>query len=117
MSNGVDLVLARMESHPEEFYSNTNEKWKFIYSEYFRDAMTETEKGLIFDKIKEIRRAEFTGKVMATLTEGMKINTKRNYTNEASFAQAPMKASGHAIGYQAMTYNASTDSYLETEEE
>jgi hypothetical protein len=73
MSNGVDLVLARMESHPEEFYTSANDKWKFIYSEYFRDAMSETEKGLIFDKLKEIRKAEFTAKVMTVLTEGMKM--------------------------------------------
>lgn len=79
MSNGVDLVLARMESHPEEFYTSATDKWKFIYSEYFRDAMTETEKGLIFDKIKEIRKAEFTAKVMSTLTEGMKMGKKGKF--------------------------------------
>lgn len=67
MNKGVETVLARMESNPEEFFTSANDKWKFIYSEYFRDAMTETEKGLIFDKIKEIRREELTQKVMATL--------------------------------------------------
>jgi len=87
MSNGVDLVLARMDSHPEEFYTTATDKWKFIYSDYFRDAMTETEKGMIFDKIKEIRKAEFNGKVMSTLTEGMKMG-KKDKSSEASFADA-----------------------------
>jgi len=98
MSNGVDLVLARMESHPEEFYTSATDKWKFIYSEYFRDAMSETEKGLIFDKIKEIRKTEFTSKVMATLTEGMKMG-KRNKSSEESFADAVALREGMAVEY------------------
>jgi hypothetical protein len=99
MSNGVDLVLARMESHPEEFYTSSNDKWKFIYAEYFRDAMTETEKGLIFDKIKEIRKAEFTGKVMATLTEGMKMGNKKK-SSEAEFGMVPVMPEGGLVGYK-----------------
>ena len=71
MNTGVAIVLARMDTHPEEFYGNS-EKWKFIYHEYFRDAMTETEKGMIFDKIRQIRRSELTMKVMMVMTDGMK---------------------------------------------
>ena len=67
-NSGVEIILARMETHPEEFFGNV-EKWKFIYKEYFRDAMTETEKGMVFDRIKEIRREEFTHTVIATLTQ------------------------------------------------
>ena len=66
MNSGVEIVLARMATHPEEFYGE-NDKWKFIYKEYFRDAMTEQEKGAIFDRIKEIRKEEFTGYVMRTM--------------------------------------------------
>ena len=99
MSNGVDLVLSRMETHPEEFYTSANDKWKFIYSEYFRDAMTETEKGLIFDKIKEIRKAEFTAKVMVTLTAGMKMG-KKNKSSEESFAEACLLPEGGSVGYR-----------------
>lgn len=60
-------MLARMATHPEEFYGDNN-KWKFIYKEYFRDAMSEAEKGMIFDRIKEIRKEEFTLAVMQTMT-------------------------------------------------
>jgi hypothetical protein len=67
MNSGVEIVLARMATHPEEFYGDSD-KWKFIYKEYFRDAMTETEKGAIFDRIKEIRKEEFTLHVMKTMT-------------------------------------------------
>ena len=68
MNEGVKIVLARMESHPEEFYGE-NEKWRFLYKDYFRDAMTEQEKGAIFDRIKEIRREELSKRVMETVFE------------------------------------------------
>jgi hypothetical protein len=72
LNDGVAIVLARMETHPEEFFTTSTDKWKFIYHEYFRDAMTETEKGMIFDKIRQIRRSELTMKVMMVMTDGMK---------------------------------------------
>jgi len=67
MNSGVEIVLARMSTHPEEFYGDSD-KWKFIYKEYFRDAMSEEEKGAIFDRIKQIRKEEFTQAVMRTMT-------------------------------------------------
>jgi len=72
LNDGVAIILARMETHPEEFFTTSTDKWKFIYQEYFRDAMTETEKGLIFDKLKQIRRTELTMRVMTVMTNGMK---------------------------------------------
>ena len=63
---GVGIVLARMDSHPEEFWMG-EDKWKFIYQDYFRDSMNETEKGMIFDKLKKIRQEEFNQRVLATL--------------------------------------------------
>lgn len=77
MNDGVAIVLSRMETHPEEFHAGSD-KWKFIYQEYFRDVMTETEKGMIFDKIKQIRRDELTAKVMTVMVEGMKIDTVKD---------------------------------------
>ena len=68
ISNGVNIVLARMDTHPEEFWGEC-EKWRFIYKEYFRDAMTEVQKGQIFEKIKQIRMEEFNNMVFRTLIE------------------------------------------------
>ena len=68
MNDGIAIVLQRMETHPEEFFG-MEEKWKFIFKDYFRDSMTETEKGLMFDKMKKLRRAEFTTLVMKTMVE------------------------------------------------
>jgi hypothetical protein len=63
---GVDIVLARMDTHPEEFYGE-EKKWAFIYKEYFRDVMTEIERGQLFEKLKKIRRQEFNERVFTTL--------------------------------------------------
>ena len=82
MNDGVSIILSRMETHPEEFYTG-NDKWKFIYSEYYRDAMTETEKGMVFDKIKEVRRAELTARVMTVMVEGMKMDKVKDAGGKA----------------------------------
>lgn len=68
VGGAVGIVLSRMETHPEEFFSDCD-KWKFIYKDYFRDAMTETEKGMIFDRIKKIRMSEFSQAVLTALVE------------------------------------------------
>jgi len=62
----VEIILARMDSHPEEFY-NGNEKWRFIFSDFYRDVMSEAEKGMIFDRLKQLRREEFAQRVLQTL--------------------------------------------------
>lgn len=98
MNKGVETVLARMESNPEEFFTSANDKWKFIYSEYFRDAMTETEKGLIFDKIKEIRREELTQKVMATL---LPLEDKEEQEESKGFGNAPIMHEGRAVKFSS----------------
>jgi hypothetical protein len=92
MNDGVAIVLARMDTHPEEFYTTATEKWKFIYSDYFRDAMSETEKGMIFDKLKEIRKAEFTAKVMLTMTRDDKHELE-------SFGKAHPLREGSRVNY------------------
>jgi hypothetical protein len=73
----VARLVGTVDTHPEEFYAN-NDTWKFIYKEYFRDSMSETEKGMVFDKIKKIRRQEFTGAVLeALLVPDEKKNPKK----------------------------------------
>lgn len=92
MNKGVEIVLARMDSNPEEFYQGSD-KWKFIYTEYFRDAMTEAEKGMIFDKLKVIRNEEFTRKVITTLLPSDK--------KESDFGNAPIMHEGRAVKFNA----------------
>ena len=96
----VGIVLARMDTHPEEFFAN-EDKWKFIYKDYFRDAMTETEKGMIFDKIKKIRMSEFSGMVLTTLVEEQERPEvdERDAWSTGAFGSAPIKREGSSITY------------------
>jgi hypothetical protein len=99
MNSGVEIVLARMATHPEEFYGDSD-KWKFIYKEYFRDAMTETEKGAIFDRIKEIRKEEFTLHVMKTMTtEEPKEDNAEWASSKGVFGSASIKRENSKVGY------------------
>lgn len=102
---GVGIVLARMDSHPEEFHSDCD-KWKFIYKDYFRDAMSETEKGMIFDKIKKIRQQEFTQMVLQTLVPCENAEDEEDDDDWADkqmskFGRAPVKNEGATIKYDA----------------
>jgi hypothetical protein len=93
INDGIAIVLARMETHPEEFYTTATDKWKFIYSDYFKDAMSETEKGMIYDKIKEIRKTEFTAKVMLTMTKDDEVRLE-------GFGQSPLWGQGTGVTYK-----------------
>ena len=46
LSTGVKTLVARMETHPEEFFGEAT-KWRFMFKETFRDVMTEPEKGAL----------------------------------------------------------------------
>jgi hypothetical protein len=101
MNSGVEIVLSRMETHPEEFYGECD-KWKFIYKEYFRDAMTEAEKGMIFDRIKEIRKEEFTLRVMETMTADQEqdiTEEEASWRRAGGFGGAPIKREGSKVSY------------------
>ena len=93
-----------MTTHPEEFY-NHSDKWKFIYKDYYRDALTETEKGIIFDKMKAIRRSEFTTMVMGTMLNEMKMAESAEQIQagkaiaEQRYGKAPIKGSGQKVKY------------------
>ena len=99
---GVDIVLARMDTHPEEFYGE-EKKWAFIYKEYFRDVMTEIERGQLFEKLKKIRRQEFNERVMTTLVPPEEVDDEEDDEVEAynPFASAPVKREGSQVVYDS----------------
>ena len=71
-TTGVDAIIERMRTHPDEFfeYSHGNDlkgRWRFMFKDYFRDAMTEIEKGRLHEALKQIRRMEFDTLVVKEL--------------------------------------------------
>ena len=69
VNDGVSIIIARMESHPEEFFgvSESNNKWRWIFSENLREVMSEPEKAAIYEGMKNVRRLEITAKAIATV--------------------------------------------------
>jgi NCAIR mutase (PurE)-related protein len=69
VNEGVGIILARMESHPEEFFGlgETNSKWRWIFSENLREVMTEPEKAALHSGMTKVRRLEITHKAIATI--------------------------------------------------
>jgi hypothetical protein len=69
VNEGVGIILARMETHPEEFFEThrENSKWRWIFGENIREAMTEPEKAAIYEGMKKVRRLEITHKAIATI--------------------------------------------------
>lgn len=70
--SGVDALIERMELYPEEFFEvsqelNKRSRWTFMYKDYFRDAMTEAEKGRLHEAIRKMRRLEFDATVLKEL--------------------------------------------------
>ena len=70
ISSGVQAIINRMASHPEEFFGDNSpqaSRWNFIYKDNFKDIMTEPEKAAIYDALKMVRRQQFETLVMTTL--------------------------------------------------
>jgi hypothetical protein len=67
--SGVDALIDRMELYPEEFFENGDKRsrWTFMYKDYFRDALTESEKGRMHEAVRKMRRLEFDATVLKEL--------------------------------------------------
>ena len=66
---GVEVILSRMKTHPEEFFESGEKRgrWAFIYKDYFRDAMSESEKGRVHEALRAVRRMEFDALIVKEL--------------------------------------------------
>lgn len=66
LNNGVQIILNRMKTNPEEFFDDGG-RWRWIFNENMRDVMTEIEKAALYEALKTVRRAELTAKAAATI--------------------------------------------------
>ena len=95
ISNGVKILLGRMASHPEDFYGDASQ-WRFMFSEKFRDVLTEPEKGMIHEALKELRRGEFDGLVLQAILRDEE--EKKEVEEKADEA---MRARKRSLGQQS----------------
>lgn len=103
ISNGVKILLGRMASHPEDFYGDALQ-WRFMFSEKFRDVLTEPEKGMIHEALKELRRGEFDSLVLCAILRDEE--EKKEAEEKASEAMRARNRQGQKVqqvqqGYQA----------------
>lgn len=69
MNKGIEILLSRMESSPEEFLTgNKSGKWQHLLEKY-EDHMTEEERKAVFTKYHELKMGKFTEAVMKELLE------------------------------------------------
>ena len=105
--SGVDTLLGRMKTHPEEFFSHNTagkNRWDFMYKDYFRDSMTESEKGRIHEEIRKVRRMEFDAMVVKELMKDAMSENEEAPTTDAlkypplnQYGKAPIKTPGGRI--------------------
>ena len=88
--SGVDILVERMQTHPEEFFESGEKRgrWAFMYKDYFKDCMTESEKGRIHEALKRVRRLEFDALVVKEL---MKDEAETQEKLKAAGLVAPSK--------------------------
>jgi hypothetical protein len=72
VNEGVGIILARMETNPEEFFGMGDQgvsghKWRWIFAESLREVMTEPEKAALHSGMTKVRRLEITHKAIATV--------------------------------------------------
>lgn len=66
LNSGVQIILNRMRTNPEEFFGDGG-RWNWIFSGNLREVMSEIEKAALFESLKEVRRAEITAKALGTI--------------------------------------------------
>lgn len=106
LNNGVQIILARMKSHPEEFFDDGG-RWRWIFKETLREVLTEIEKAALFEGLKAVRRVEITAKAAATVLRADEQDEKQDARVEMERAyQAGLGNSGRisaTIGGSTLT--------------
>lgn len=90
--SAVEVLIERMKTHPEEFFEGSKGRWGFMYRDYFRDCLAESEKGRIHEALRAVRRIEFDAMVVKELM--------RDEQAERQELEKQMKTEAHV---QAMT--------------
>lgn len=119
--HGVDVLIDRMQTHPEEFFEHQNRlsvdkssgRWTFIFKEYFRDCLTEAEKGRIHEAIRAVRRLEFDALVLKELMRDEEAEKRQAQQGIISapgqyqlFNQQAQSALQAGVGLQASPFGA-----------
>ena len=94
MNSGVQIILNRMRTNPEEFFDGGGSRWKWIFAEVMREVMTEVEKAALFEELKKVRRMEISAKAAATI---LKADEKEEQETSEYYGKAIAKMEGSPV--------------------
>lgn len=97
MNKGIEILLARMESNPDEFMG-INNKWSNLI-ESNEEYMTDEDRKALFGKLHELRMDKFTEHVMKRLLAEQE-EKNEEFGQYASAAQARAQAQNMAAQQQ-----------------
>jgi hypothetical protein len=99
--SGVDALIDRMELYPEEFFENGEKRsrWSFMYKDYFRDALTEAEKGRIHEAVRKMRRLEFDATVLKELMKDEAPKENEITTSSNTLSGSVITSTGKSTGW------------------
>lgn len=114
MNQGVEILLARMDSNPEEFFEGVKWEWvmRDVHKRIYKDRidledgrvrlpfLSDEEVKALYDKMESLRAEQFTHKVMSTLLEESEVNPFADAVMQG-FGAALIKAEGAAILYNS----------------
>ena len=95
MNDGVRILLDRMKTHPEEFYSNINSKWAHIINTY-KPYLNEKDSKVLDDGICTLMQQRFTEEILGELIEPTEESNVKKLGNmftqrRRALAQTPME--------------------------
>ena len=97
LNNGVQIILNRMKTNPEEFFDNGG-RWQWMFKDTLREVMTEIEKAAIFEALKEVRRLEITSRAAATVLRGEEEEKEQDEKAKYAYSRAVPQAEGKVMG-------------------
>lgn len=108
MNKGIEILIARMESSPDEFLG-VNNKWVNLMESH-EDYMTDEDRKALFGKLNELRMNRFTEHVMKKLLEDPQEKSEAfgNYAQAigASMQQTKNQLAQAALKQQLAAQNA-----------
>lgn len=105
MNKGIEILLSRMESNPDEFTTgNKSGKWQHLLEKY-EPYMNDEERAAVTAKYHQLKMSKFTEAVMKELLEEQEEKRAEfgQYATQISLTQSQIKLAGK-LGMSAKDY-------------
>lgn len=106
MQQGIQVLIERMDSHPEEFFGDLAYRWADVMQDIAKhgpEFLEEDDLMMLNKKVKEVRRKELNAKILdeianaERLTHAQEKFAKAGKVQVNPYASAPVKQSGTPV--------------------